>query len=97
MTREHAKELLPIITAFANGEDVQVLISDNYWSTMRTASFEGPPDQYRIAPKPRKLYINEYPGNGPHRFDAYASKEVAEKFAGKARIASYEIDIPPLP
>ncbi len=59
MTREHAKELLPIITAFANGETIQFRI-DNTWITQTADAdfdFSLNPSDYRIKPKPREWFL----------------------------------------
>lgn len=53
MTREDAKELLPIIQAFAEGEDIQIATAgewkdvDESWAIL----FTEPPHCYRIKPK----------------------------------------------
>ena len=53
MTREEAKELLPIIQAFAEGEDIQIATAgewkdvDESWEIL----FTEPPHCYRIKPK----------------------------------------------
>ena len=52
MTREEAKELLPIIQAWAEGENIQFL-SDGEWQDISQADFTCYPDKYRIKPEPR--------------------------------------------
>jgi hypothetical protein len=97
MTRKHWKELLPVITAFANGEDVQ-FDSGIRWTTVTEATFEAHPQFYRIAPKPRKVWVNEYPGFPASRcFCFHLTKEQADHDAGNNRIACHEIELPPLP
>ena len=59
MTREDAKKLLPIIEAYANGETVQIR-KGNYWGKNEYYTFAGSPDSYRIKPKPREFWVNEY-------------------------------------
>lgn len=59
MDRARAKELLPVIEAFANGEDVQVQRGDRTWSTFGEI---GEPEfldgvEYRIKPKPREFWL----------------------------------------
>ena len=53
MTREEAKELLPIIQAWAEGKNIQFL-SDGEWHDINQADFTCYPDKYRI--KPEKKY-----------------------------------------
>ena len=52
MTREEAKELLPIIQAWAEGENIQFL-SDGEWQDINQADFTCYPDKYRIKPEPK--------------------------------------------
>ena len=47
MTREEAKELLPIIQAWAEGKNIQFL-SDGEWHDINQADFTCYPDKYRI-------------------------------------------------
>jgi len=58
LNRERAKELLPIIEAFANGEDIQArrdAVSN--WLTMHTETAFPDDFEYRIKPKPREFWI----------------------------------------
>ena len=58
MNRERAKELLPIIRAFAEGKDIQSrLYVDKGWADISEPSF---PDylQYRIKPEPREFWLD---------------------------------------
>ena len=50
MTREEAKELLPIIQAWAEGKNIQFL-SDGEWHDINKADFTCYPDKYRIKPE----------------------------------------------
>ena len=54
MTREEAKELLPIIQAFAEGKDIQCKSCiTNEWRDFDEPAFNGLPDNYRIKPEPK--------------------------------------------
>ena len=54
MTREEAKELLPIIKAYADGKTVQVLDGvDGTWDDLNAPVFDGDPSIYRIKPEPK--------------------------------------------
>ena len=58
MNRERAKELLPIIEAFADGETIQRYVLSREWEDVTTgAPFDDDVD-YRIKPKPREFWIN---------------------------------------
>ena len=52
MTREEAKELLPIIQAWAEGKNIQFL-SDGEWHDINQTDFTCYPDKYRIKPEPK--------------------------------------------
>ena len=52
MTKEEAKELLPIIQAWADGKNIQFL-SDGEWHDINQADFTCYPDKYRIKPEPK--------------------------------------------
>lgn len=50
MTRKEAKELLPIIQAFADGKDIEIKTGSG-WNSIENTSFAGKPDGYRIKPE----------------------------------------------
>ena len=52
MTREEAKELLPIIQAFAEGKTVQFL-DGGKWADVYETDFHESPVKYRIKPEPK--------------------------------------------
>ena len=53
MTREEAKELLPIIQAFADGKTIEIYNEE--WETMvfKDPHFDCAPSRYRIKPEPK--------------------------------------------
>lgn len=55
MNRQQAKELLPIIQAFAEGKAVQTINEKGEWTTPLCINFEfnSYPDSYRIKPEPK--------------------------------------------
>lgn len=57
MTREEAKQLLPIIQAFAEGKTIQVKVTDNRWYDWKDKTdklnFNSGPQSYRIKPEPK--------------------------------------------
>ena len=54
MTREEAKELLPVIQAFAEGKVIQCRSSiTNEWRDFDEPAFNGVIDNYRIKPEPK--------------------------------------------
>ena len=50
ITREEAKQLLPILKAFAEGKNVQVFY-ENEWITLSEFNFNKSPNMYRIKPE----------------------------------------------
>lgn len=57
MNREQAKRLLPIIQAFADGEDVQSeVICENGWADISYPDFD-PVYKWRIKPKPLERWL----------------------------------------
>ena len=52
MTREEAKELLPIIKAFVDGKTIQRFYK-NEWITLSEFNFDKNPKIYRIKPEPK--------------------------------------------
>ena len=56
MNRDRAKELLPIIEAFANGEDIEVERDRDSWKKQSSYSFSDSCN-YRIKHKIREFWI----------------------------------------
>lgn len=52
MNRKQAKEMLPIIKAFAEGKGVEAKTGSG-WISIENMSFVGNPDSYRIKPEPK--------------------------------------------
>ena len=50
MTREEAKELLPIIEAYSKGKIIQIKNKDK-WADLEEPDFRCSPDKYRIKPE----------------------------------------------
>ena len=54
MNRSHWKELLPVIIAFANGEQIELkMINGNNWEDINDAEFGQSAKNYRIKPTPK--------------------------------------------
>lgn len=83
MNRERAKELLPIIQAFADGEKIEV--SDGIgWLGSATPNWSNN-YEYRIKPELEVIYVNKPVGDnhgaGIYKSPEYASL-VAKEFGG---------------
>ena len=53
MTRKEAKELLPIIQAFAEGKEIQIKINESKWETIENCTFTSSSTFYRIKAEPK--------------------------------------------
>ena len=53
MTREEAKNLLPIIQAFADGKVIEIFDDEIGWVKKENPKFNLNPDFYRIKPEPK--------------------------------------------
>lgn len=56
MTREHWKQLLPIIAAFAEGKEIEFLNFKGIWEKCNYAeklAFDRPAGKYRVKPEPK--------------------------------------------
>ena len=52
MERKNTKELLPVITAFAEGKQVQ-FFNDGAWNDLEYPKFDEEPYLYRVKPEPK--------------------------------------------
>ena len=53
MTRNEARELLPLIQAYAEGKTIQRIDDKNEWSDLCIVNFDYSPNKYRIKPEPK--------------------------------------------
>ena len=51
MTRKEARELLPIIQAYAEGKTIQRIDDKNEWNDLCIVNFDFSPNKYRIKPE----------------------------------------------
>ena len=83
MNREQDKKLLPIIEAFANGEEIQFKDSAGNWENSNNPMFYDL-REYRIKPKPRECWVNIC------RFNTFSTchetKDSAEKVLNDANL-----------
>ncbi len=64
MNRERAAELLPIIKAFAEGEDIQFIREGEKWTDInldKNAPTFQDYFEYRVKPKPLELWVSIWP------------------------------------
>lgn len=53
ITRENAKELLPIIKAYSEGKEIEFQELGGNWELLTYPNFDGEPCHYRIKPEPK--------------------------------------------
>lgn len=75
MNASNAKDYLPLVQALAEGNVIQYKLRDG-WSTGGDVDFSLPPDQYRIKPEPREIWVNRY-ADGTDGPLIYTSEEAA--------------------
>lgn len=54
MTKEQAKQLLPLIQAYSEGKIIQIYEDGKKWTDLNSPNFDGVPEHYRIKPEPPK-------------------------------------------
>ena len=87
MTRDHIKRLLPILTAYADGKEIQYKDFRGNWHDAECPTWAGRAE-YRVKPDPVVRYINVF----QHKSGAiitvmYETQEYAE------RDASYQLSV----
>lgn len=93
MNRERAKEMLPIIQAYAEGKKIEFF--DKHYDEWREISDSGLgvglvcDAIYRIKPEPRYVWLNVYGGNV--LVVPYRSKESADQNVSRARTGRIKV------
>jgi hypothetical protein len=89
MNRDRARELLPIIQAYAEGKEIECMPEDgDRWFISSSPSWSIS-NKYRIKPEPKTGWINIYPKSLVS--NSCRSKEEADEAAGTDRIACIQI------
>lgn len=89
MTRKRAKELLPVIQAWAEGKGVQHRCHvDPFWHNAENPTWNEDFD-YRIKPEPREWWVNVYPGNSAGNL--HDTKGSADSHSSDRRIACIKV------
>lgn len=83
MTRDEWKERLPLIQAFVEGAEIEVHYPNGLWRTTgESVNFLSTLLTYRIKPKPKDIWVNEYKDFSW----AYKSTEDAEHNVGHSAL-----------
>lgn len=81
MTKENAKDFLPLVQALAEGKTIQIIAHDNKnWIDSSSWNFTKEPKDYRIKPeppKPKDIWVNEY--NKELLYSQFFGHETQEK------------------
>lgn len=86
MDRARAKELIPIMQAYADGAQIEIEQASTKWRTIRAPKFTGGRN-YRVKPhrnyrvKPQEMWLNQLKIKEPTWIRAYFSKHDAEQHA----------------
>lgn len=76
MNKDNAKDYLPLVQALADGKVIQINTVDGWEDLTAEISLCFAPDQYRIKPEPREIWVNEWRPGGKVVFDS--PEEAAE-------------------
>jgi hypothetical protein len=60
MNKDNAKDFLPLVQALVEGKTLQHDVGDGKWYDCDPCYFNLSPEQYRIKPEPRVVWLNEY-------------------------------------
>lgn len=85
MNRERAKELLPVIRAFADGEDVYMKSAPSHCWQLETEPGWCDGRKYRIKPKPREFWIVSTEDRSDRYPHVLSPKEKEKHFADSSR------------
>jgi ribosome recycling factor len=75
MNREETKELIKVMQAYVDGEKIEIQSggTNSDWKECAHPNWNFAIARYRIKPKPRIIWVNEY----PHDICAHVSKDRA--------------------
>lgn len=77
MDRNNAKDYLPLVQALAEGKMIQISAGEGFWTDIHNPNFGGNPDDYRIKPEPREVWVNRY-ADGTDGLATYSTEESAK-------------------
>lgn len=83
MNKDNARDYLPLVQALAEGKVIQYRgpVTDR-WADCTHPDFSADPDQYRIKPEPRDVWINRFP-DGHDGLTWYETEEAAHRAYGR--------------
>jgi hypothetical protein len=78
MTKQNAKEFLPLVQALADGKTLQMLSDNDGWVDINSAEFFYSPSSYRVKPEPklRPWLPHEVPVGALIRFKGATSRSL---------------------
>jgi hypothetical protein len=93
MTKDEAKDYLPLFQALAEGKTIQIKEDDGTWADLYSPSFLNDPCFYRIKPEPRVIWVNE---DADGHIIGHYSKEWANRCvdSNTVRVAVRYVEMP---
>lgn len=80
MNKDTAKDCLPLVQALADGRSIKYRIGAEEWYDREQFDFSDKPENYRIKPEPREIWVNEWDGNG---FVVFSTEREAMEHANR--------------
>jgi hypothetical protein len=94
VTKDNAKDFMPLVQALADGKVIQVLTADNSWIDLDSThdiAFCGNPNKCRIKAEARRIWVVEYSyQEGRRSFSHPMSKGEAETIKSSGKIGIVE-------
>lgn len=83
MNSSNAKDYLPLVQALAEGRVIECQLDEHLkWRETANPDFSMAPEQYRIKPEPREVWINRFP-DGHDGLTWYETEEAAHRAYGR--------------
>lgn len=86
MNKDNAHRYLPLVRALAEGKTIQHSGCGGGWYDADPCHFSLPPEDYRIKPEPRVIWLNEYSDQSIIWTDQHTTKAAADTAAMPTRI-----------
>ena len=87
MNKDNAHKYLPFVQALVEGKTIQEkTVTLHAWDDLIDPHFDRKPENYRIKPEPRVIWLNEYPDQSIIWSEPQATKADADEAAERQRI-----------
>ena len=89
MNKEETRKAIEVMQAWIDGEEIEWYSSVSGWTRVNTVPlWEWYEHKYRIKPKPRSIWVNEY--EGQISSNVFFAKESADRAASQRRTSCVE-------